>query len=383
MMCVYSIIRILRFQSNIIVICTYDMAGVRSGKTVTTIDTSTGEITGTTEYKYTTLSGKLVRVEYNTTILDIVYDESGQPFSIRYKSNPTKEGVVYYYVLNAQGDVIGLLNSSGELVVEYKYDPWGKLLETIIGVDETDSKYAAYNNMGLRNPLRYRGYIYDRDTGLYYLQSRYYDPAIGRFINADTYTTTDADGLLSTNMFAYCENNPVMGVDPTGEFSMFAAANFVIGAVTGAASQIISNIATGQKWSSGVVGAALGGGTYNVVSLVTGGNLVLASAAGSAVEATTNEVGTYLNGDKKLNMENIKNSFLNITKKTIGNSLAVGATGYAASKIVKTSANWFQPQKLKSCFMGKYAKKVEAQSGIQGFMMSIYNTGKYYIGKLF
>ena len=382
-MCVYSIIRILRFQSNIIVICTYDMAGVRSGKTVTTIDTSTGEITGTTEYKYTTLSGKLVRVEYNTTILDIVYDESGQPFSIRYKSNPTKEGVVYYYVLNAQGDVIGLLNSSGELVVEYKYDPWGKLLETIIGVDETDSKYAAYNNMGLRNPLRYRGYIYDRDTGLYYLQSRYYDPAIGRFINADTYTTTDADGLLSTNMFAYCENNPVMGVDPTGEFSMFAAANFVIGAVTGAASQIISNIATGQKWSSGVVGAALGGGTYNVVSLVTGGNLVLASAAGSAVEATTNEVGTYLNGDKKLNMENIKNSFLNITKKTIGNSLAVGATGYAASKIVKTSANWFQPQKLKSCFMGKYAKKVEAQSGIQGFMMSIYNTGKYYIGKLF
>ena len=382
-MCVYSIIRILRFQSNIIVICTYDMAGVRSGKTVTTIDTSTGEITGTTEYKYTTLSGKLVRVEYNTTILDIVYDESGQPFSIRYKSNPTKEGVVYYYVLNAQGDVIGLLNSSGELVVEYKYDPWGKLLETIIGVDETDSKYAAYNNMGLRNPLRYRGYIYDRDTGLYYLQSRYYDPAIGRFINADTYTTTDADGLLSTNMFAYCENNPVMGVDPTGEFSMFAAANFVIRAVTGAASQIISNIATGQKWSSGVVGAALGGGTYNVVSLVTGGNLVLASAAGSAVEATTNEVGTYLNGDKKLNMENIKNSFLNITKKTIGNSLAVGATGYAASKIVKTSANWFQPQKLKSCFMGKYAKKVEAQSGIQGFMMSIYNTGKYYIGKLF
>ena len=101
MMCVYSIIRILRFQSNIIVICTCDMAGVRSGKTVTTIDTSTGEITGTTEYKYTTLSGKLVRVEYNTTILDIVYDESGQPLSIRYKSSPTATGALYYYVLNA------------------------------------------------------------------------------------------------------------------------------------------------------------------------------------------------------------------------------------------------------------------------------------------
>ena len=196
---------------------TYDMAGVRSGKTVTTIDTSTGEITGTTEYKYTTLSGKLVRVEYNTTILDIVYDESGQPFSIRYKSSPTATGALYYYVLNAQGDVIGLLNASGELVVEYKYDPWGKLLETIIGVDETDPKYAAYNNMGLRNPLRYRGYIYDRDTGLYYLQSRYYDPAIGRFINADAFASTDVLGLLSTNMFAYCENNPVIYADYSGK----------------------------------------------------------------------------------------------------------------------------------------------------------------------
>ncbi|MGM9574639.1 MAG: amidase domain-containing protein, partial [Oscillospiraceae bacterium] len=195
---------------------TYDMAGVRSGKTVTTIDTSTGEITGTTEYKYTTLSGKLVRVEYNTTILDIVYDESGQPFSIRYKSSPTATGALYYYVLNAQGDVIGLMNASGELVVEYKYDPWGKLLETIIGVDETDSKYAAYNNMGLRNPLRYRGYIYDRDTGLYYLQSRYYDPEVGRFINADGYVTTDVLGLLSSNMFAYCTNNPVNYYDAYG-----------------------------------------------------------------------------------------------------------------------------------------------------------------------
>ena len=256
--------------------------------------------------------------------------------------------------------------------VEYTYDKLDRV------------SYKKYNGTNLGFWGYYAngqvGYFYDYASGKIYY---YFYDSIGRFINADTYTTTDADGLLSTNMFAYCENNPVMGSDPTGEFSMFAAANFVIGAVTGAASQIISNIATGQKWSSGVVGAALGGGTYNVVSLVTGGNLVLASAAGSAVEATTNEVGTYLNGNKKLNMENIKNSFLNITTKTIGNSLAVGATGHAASKIVKTSANWFQPQKLKSCFMGKYAKKVEAQSGIQGFMMSIYNTGKYYIGKLF
>ena len=262
---------------------TYDMAGVRSGKTVTTIDTSTGEITGTTEYKYTTLSGKLVRVEYNTTILDIVYDESGQPFSIRYKSSPTATGALYYYVLNAQGDVIGLLNSSGELVVEYKYDPWGKLLETIIGVDETDSKYAAYNNMGLRNPLRYRGYIYDRDTGLYYLQSRYYDPAIGRFINADTYTTTDADGLLSTNMFAYCENNPVMGTDPTGEWVHLA-----VGAIVGGIMGGISAAAFGGNVISGIATGALGG------ALAISGAGRAAQIVGSAALSAINNTVTQL-----------------------------------------------------------------------------------------
>ena len=274
---------------------TYDMAGVRSGKTVTTIDTSTGEITGTTEYKYTTLSGKLVRVEYNTTILDIVYDESGQPFSIRYKSSPTATGALYYYVLNAQGDVIGLLNSSGELVVEYKYDPWGKLLETIIGVDETDSKYAAYNNMGLRNPLRYRGYIYDRDTGLYYLQSRYYDPAIGRFINADTYTTTDADGLLSTNMFAYCENNPVNRSDPNGELHILAGA--LIGGVIGGGLELVGQLVTGTKlsdvnWGSVAIEAAAGAATGAAMSMG-----VPSKVTRSAINAITSVAHSINDGD--------------------------------------------------------------------------------------
>ena len=221
-----------------------------------------------------------MRVEYNTTILDIVYDESGQPFSIRYKSSPTATGALYYYVLNAQGDVVGLLNSSGELVVEYKYDPWGNLLETIIGVDETDSKYAAYNNMGLRNPLRYRGYIYDRDTGLYYLQSRYYDPEIGRFINADTYTTTDADGLLSTNMFAYCENNPVMGSDPTGEWVHLA-----IGAAIGAA----INVATSY------VAHSIAGESYSIRDAIT--DAAVGAASGALAASGVGKAGqTVLNG---------------------------------------------------------------------------------------
>ena len=166
---------------------TYGMAGVRSSKTV-----------GSTTYKYTTLSGLVTRQTGGNATIDFVYDESNQPLAMKYN------GKVYYYVLNAQGDVVRIVDGSRNVVASYSYDPWGKLL-------------SSSGTLANVNPLRYRGYYYDSETGFYYLQSRYYDPAIGRFINADSYASTDATGLLSTNMFAYCENNPVMRVDPTGE----------------------------------------------------------------------------------------------------------------------------------------------------------------------
>ena len=167
---------------------TYDMAGVRSSKTV-----------GSTTYKYTTLSGLVTRQTGGNATIDFVYDESNQPLAMKYN------GKVYYYVLNAQGDVVRIVDGSRNVVASYSYDPWGKLL-------------SSSGTLANVNPLRYRGYYYDSETGFYYLQSRYYDPAIGRFINADSYASTDMVGLLSTNMFSYCENNPVMRVDPTGKF---------------------------------------------------------------------------------------------------------------------------------------------------------------------
>ena len=304
---------------------TYDMAGVRSGKTVTTRDASTGEITGTTEYKYTTLSGKLVRVEYNTTVLDIVYDESGNPFSIRYKSNPTKEGVVYYYVLNVQGDVVGLLNSSGELVVEYKYDPWGKLLETKIGVDESNAKYDTYNNMALRNPLRYRRYIYDRDTGLYYLQSRYYDPAIGRFINTDIFATTNIIGLLSSNMFSYCENNPIMGWDPLGMSPAWWQWLVSGIAVTGGAILIATGV-------GGVAGGALiCAGANSIIGSYTSeaaGGSSIAGWAGGFITGGICGVGAGIAGNLYINATNLANfACLGELGKSIVYSFGLGTFG--------------------------------------------------------
>ena len=162
------------------------MAGVRSSKTV-----------NGTEYKYTTLSGLVTRQEWNGSSIDFIYDDSNQPLAMKYN------GTLYYYILNAQGDVVRIIDGSRNVVASYSYDPWGKIISSSGALTDV-------------NPLRYRGYYYDTETGFYYLQSRYYDPELGRFINADSYASTDATGLLSANMFAYCENDPVNMVDYAG-----------------------------------------------------------------------------------------------------------------------------------------------------------------------
>lgn len=127
------------------------------------------------------------------------------------------------YVMNLQGDVIALLDENYDVVVKYTYDTWGKLLGV---TDANGTLITDTNHVGHRNPIRYRGYYYDIETGLYYLQSRYYDPYLGRFISADTYIST-GQGILGHNMFAYCGNNPVNYYDIQGtswkKFSVYAS----------------------------------------------------------------------------------------------------------------------------------------------------------------
>ena len=95
-----------------------------------------------------------------------------------------------------------IINANGEVVAEYEYDPYGNII-------------SATGELAEDNPLRYRGYIYDSECDLYYLQSRYYDPSIGRFLNGDAYAST-GQGILGYNMFAYCMNNPIGHADATG-----------------------------------------------------------------------------------------------------------------------------------------------------------------------
>ena len=162
--------------------------------------------TQTVTHEYLTLNGKVARetIKTNnslTAVFDFIYDESGKPFALKYSTDGATFDT-YYYVLNLQGDVVKLIQANGHVVAQYTYDAWGNILDS--GGD-----------LAAVNPLRYRGYYYDNETGFYYLQSRYYDPANRRFINADNYQST-GQGFVGTNMFAYCNNSPVDLYDQSG-----------------------------------------------------------------------------------------------------------------------------------------------------------------------
>ncbi len=162
--------------------------------------------TQTVTHEYLTQSGKVMRETVTTNqtvtaVMDFVYDESGKPFAMIDQLGASPK--TYYYVLNLQGDVVKLIDQDGAVAAAYAYDAWGNILSSSGSMAET-------------NPLRYRGYYYDSETGFYYLQSRYYDPATRRFINVDVYASTDSRDAISCNMFAYCNNNPTMYVDADG-----------------------------------------------------------------------------------------------------------------------------------------------------------------------
>ena len=180
---------------------TYNNAGLRTART-----------NGTTTYKYVYNGSQLSRMTILTgadpetqteEIVDFTYDASGKPLTLKYA------GSTYYYILNLQGDVVGIMDSTGTQIVDYAYTAYGQGFVRACVVGQTADTLVRIN------PFLYRGYVLDMGTGLYYLQSRYYDPAVGRFINADVYAAT-GQGFVGNNMFAYCLNNPVMYCDYTG-----------------------------------------------------------------------------------------------------------------------------------------------------------------------
>lgn len=247
----------------------YDADGIR-----------TYEKVGSVAHEYRTLNGKVVyeKIGSGSTakIMIFSYDAQGRPFAVKYSTNNGGSYITYFYALNQQGDVVkifrslpsrdsnGNLNGLTEAVyATYTYDAWGNIL-------------SQSGSMASTNPLRYRGYYYDSETGFYYLQSRYYDPATRRFINADVYSSTDSSDAISCNMFAYCGNNPTSRSDETGDFW-----NFIVGAVVGAVVNAVSTAVDAVK--EGGLDALSDGKTWAKIGVSAAGGLVSGALAASGV----------------------------------------------------------------------------------------------------
>ena len=179
---------------------TYNDEGIRTTKSLFS--------TVTTYYLEGT---RIVGEETNGNVTLYIYDSEGLPIGMQYHGASYGADVwdIYWYEKNIFGDVVAVYNEAGIKLVEYKYDAWGNA-----SVGYWNNGYTTTVD---KNPFRYRGYYYDQDLGLYYLQTRYYDSNTGRFISSDGYVST-GQGILGYNMYAYCNNNPVMYVDYSGEF---------------------------------------------------------------------------------------------------------------------------------------------------------------------
>ena len=250
-------------KSGTTVQCQYDANGLRVGKTV-----------NGTETTYT-LHGKLLtHLKQGANEMHFYYDAQSRPAMVNFN------GAYYMYLHNLQGDVVGLVDSSNNLVVEYKYDAWGRptLKRTLT---------TAYDTLATLNPFRYRGYVYDEETGLYYVSSRYYDPEIGRWINADNTEMIDGgnDHLLENNLFAYCFNNLINMTDDTGCWPEWATNLIKVGigalaigvgvvatAVTGGAAAPVLVASVKIALTSAAVGAVVGAGTGAVSHRISTGS---------------------------------------------------------------------------------------------------------------
>ena len=333
----------------------YNVDGLRMAKTVNGV-----------EHKYIWQGGRLVSEAYGGRELEFFYDEGGNPCALRYRSGAGAEPVVYYYVTNLQGDVLSLVDGEGFSAAEYYYNAWGLPMGFTGAMAEI-------------NPLRYRGYYYDTELGMYYLKSRYYDPFVCRFINADEILST-GQGFIGTNMFAYCNNNPVAMVDSQGELANWLIGGLVGGLVGGIVSSIKGD-GFSVGFAQGAAAGAIAGAAVDVaLAVVATGPVGLIAApliawcggfAGSIVgdEVYSLATGNGLRRPDSEMLETAGNSgFLNVAAFGVSGLLKYadeGVKGFNTSKAI--------PNVLKAAYGESFVPKdIDVYSAFTAANFAIY-----------
>ena len=254
----------------------YDASGARYQKLVSGVTTTYHLVDGVA---YSEKRSNGIELQY-------LYDENGSVYGIR------KNGILYYFLFNGQGDVIGIYDEYKTLQARYEYDAWGKLLSV---TNASGTTITSSTHIGNVNPFRYRGYYYDVETGFYYLNSRYYDPEVKRFLTMDDtdVITATTDGTTDKNLFAYCDNNPINRVDETGFFWKSVGSLFAKVAVAAVVVVAVAAITVGTGGAgAAVVGGAVAASKATAVA-VTVGTAAAKVGASAAIGWGMAEVGNY------------------------------------------------------------------------------------------
>ncbi|QAA33772.1 DNRLRE domain-containing protein [Clostridium manihotivorum] len=317
----------------------YDDAGIRTEKKVNGVVT-----------KYHLVGDKVTYETNGTDKIYYSYDSSNDLVSMNLN------GTEYFYIRNGQGDIIGLIDGSGTQVVSYSYDSWGKLLSITGTLKDT---------IGVKNPYRYRGYRYDTETGLYYLQSRYYSPEWGRFVNADTITGSTGE-LLTANMFAYCLNDPINREDQDGLWSFKSAIKLIkaVGEFTAGVAMVAGAVSTGNPII--IVGAAI----YGANHIVSG-----AMDAYNIVRGRENNVGKnnlIKNQMQKAYGKKVGGIVYGVCDFSVGLSSGLAAGDYSASKFINKRTYTY-----KNGVLNKNPVTWKGINGVKNIFTKGYNIKKY------
>ena len=344
-------------SKNITINYLYDKDGFRTEKNINNIQTN-----------YYWCNGQLIIEKTGNNVLHFIYDTDNNLLGFKYNDSN------YTYIRNGTQEIIGIIDNNNNYVAKYCYDSWGNILK----ITDGNNVDVSQNNTHIANinPFRYKSYYYDKETELYYLNTRYYNSKWCRFINPDD---TINDDIFGTNPYIYCSNNPVNRKDSNGAF-WGALGIAVTGAFAGAAIKVVSNLAQGKKVTDGLLGAAVTGAVgslFSVYGIATGVTAsILSTAAGSLVDEMSSYVSIKRNTSKnkstplvsvelakEINSSNLYDSFLNFSSDVLIDGLIAGKITNEVpvkkfiNKIAYFNEGWFEPKKLISGFASRYTFK--------------------------
>ena len=244
-----------------------------------------------------------------------------------------------------------IIDIYGNVMVSYKYDEWGKLLN----IDALDP----YHPVAKYNPYIYKTYYYDYESKMYYLNSRYYHPSIRRFLTIDDINYLEYEALSSLNLYQYCKDNPLMRKDNTGKLSFIVGLAWSVAAgLVSAAFQVVDNIANGKEGSDvfeNVLGSFLSSTVNSAITLTCGVvGIITGAIASSVIQTNIDYVESLLRGKDQELDEYYTNYLTNFSYSLLGNIVG--------EKFVPIHSGQFVPKNLISAFFGKYGSRIMLQT---------------------